>query len=46
MNALNFNLDLIQKYSVPGPRYTSYPPATQFSDQVPRERVLEKIRAN
>jgi len=46
MNALNFNLDLIQKYSVPGPRYTSYPPATQFSDQVPKERVLEKIRAN
>ena len=24
-------LDLIRKYSVPGPRYTSYPPATQFS---------------
>ncbi|HVU35409.1 MAG TPA: oxygen-independent coproporphyrinogen III oxidase [Opitutaceae bacterium] len=25
------NLDLIRKYSIPGPRYTSYPPATQFT---------------
>ena len=25
------NLDLVRKYSVPGPRYTSYPPATQFT---------------
>lgn len=25
------DLELIQKYSVPGPRYTSYPPATQFT---------------
>jgi oxygen-independent coproporphyrinogen-3 oxidase len=27
-------LDLIKKYSVPGPRYTSYPPATQFTDNL------------
>jgi len=25
------NLDLIRKHSIPGPRYTSYPPATQFA---------------
>ncbi len=25
------DLELIRKYSVPGPRYTSYPPATQFT---------------
>lgn len=25
------NLDLIRKYSIPGPRYTSYPPATKFT---------------
>lgn len=25
------DLDLIRKYSIPGPRYTSYPPATQFT---------------
>jgi oxygen-independent coproporphyrinogen-3 oxidase len=26
----SLNLDLIRKYSVAGPRYTSYPPATRF----------------
>jgi oxygen-independent coproporphyrinogen-3 oxidase len=26
----SLNLDLIRKYSIPAPRYTSYPPATQF----------------
>ncbi len=25
------DLDLIRKYSIPGPRYTSYPPATMFT---------------
>jgi len=25
------DLDLVRKYDVPGPRYTSYPPATQFT---------------
>src|SRR2546423_483786 len=25
------DLDLIRKYSIPGPRYTSYPPATKFT---------------
>lgn len=25
-----FDLSLVRKYSVPGPRYTSYPPATRF----------------
>lgn len=28
------NLDLIRKYSIPGPRYTSYPPATKFTDHL------------
>ena len=46
MSMLQVNLDLIKKYNVPGPRYTSYPPATQFSEQAPKELVLEKIRAN
>ena len=27
----SLDLELIRKYSVPGPRYTSYPPATQFT---------------
>jgi len=46
MSLLKVNLDLIKKYNVPGPRYTSYPPATQFSDEMPREVVLENIRVN
>src|SRR3954471_10233659 len=28
------DLDLIRKYAVPGPRYTSYPPATKFTTQL------------
>lgn len=27
-------MDLIRKYSIPGPRYTSYPPATKFTDDL------------
>ncbi len=30
----SLNLDLIRKYTMPAPRYTSYPPATQFTDQL------------
>lgn len=30
MSALNVDLDLVRRYNVPGPRYTSYPPATHF----------------
>ena len=29
--AATLDLDLIRKHSIPGPRYTSYPPATQFT---------------
>ena len=29
-----FQEDLINRYDKPGPRYTSYPPATEFQDQV------------
>jgi oxygen-independent coproporphyrinogen-3 oxidase len=32
MNTLHVDLDLVKRYSVPGPRYTSYPPATQFRE--------------
>src|ERR1041384_5787876 len=38
------NLDLVRKYNQPGPRYTSYPPATRFEASSPRERFLERIR--
>jgi len=29
--AVSLDLDLIRKHSIPGPRYTSYPPATKFT---------------
>jgi oxygen-independent coproporphyrinogen-3 oxidase len=43
MSKLNVDLDLVQKYNVPGPRYTSYPPAPQFSDKVTWPEVAAKI---
>jgi len=43
MNALRVDFDLIRKYSVPAPRYTSYPPATRFTE-ISAEVVLEHIR--
>ena len=30
-NRLEFDLDLLRRYDRPGPRYTSYPTAPQFS---------------
>ena len=44
MSRLNVDLRLVEKYNVPGPRYTSYPPATHFTNQVPGEALREKIR--
>jgi oxygen-independent coproporphyrinogen-3 oxidase len=46
MPRLNVNLDLVKKYNVPGPRYTSYPPATKFTDAVGVEEVRASIRRN
>ena len=43
MSTLNVDLNLVQKYNVPGPRYTSYPPAPQFTDQVTWPEVAAKI---
>lgn len=33
MNKINVSLDQLRKYNVPGPRYTSYPPATHFTEE-------------
>jgi oxygen-independent coproporphyrinogen III oxidase len=46
MSMLKVDLDLVKKYNVPGPRYTSYPPATHFTEEVPEHVFEEKIRAN
>jgi len=43
---LKVDLDLVKKYNVPGPRYTSYPPATHFTTEVSPEMFVEQIRAN
>jgi oxygen-independent coproporphyrinogen III oxidase len=46
MKTLNVDLDLVRKYNVAGPRYTSYPPATKFTDAVTLEQLSEKIADN
>ena len=46
MSTLNVDLDLVQKYNVAGPRYTSYPPATKFTDTVTWEQLSAKIEDN
>ncbi len=43
MSKRNLDLDLIQKYNMPGPRYTSYPPAPRFTDQITWPEVAAKI---
>ena len=46
MSVMEVDLELIKKYNVPGPRYTSYPPANHFSEQVSFDEIRSKIRAN
>jgi len=46
--AAPLDLDLIRKYAIPGPRYTSYPPATRFhagfgDDEVARSLVDDNL---
>ena len=46
MGKLEVDLKLVSKYNIPGPRYTSYPPATCFSDTVKTDTVREHIEIN
>ncbi len=46
MSKLTVDLDLVQKYNVPGPRYTSYPPATHFTEEVDRGALMDEIKRN
>ena len=46
MSTLKVDLALVKKYNVPGPRYTSYPPATHFTEKVTFDMLRDKIRAN
>jgi oxygen-independent coproporphyrinogen-3 oxidase len=43
MSTLQVDLDLIKKYNVPGPRYTSYPPAPQFTDKISFDDLQNRI---
>jgi len=45
MSALHVDLELIRKYNVAAPRYTSYPPATHFAEMDERT-VRERICRN
>ena len=33
MNPITVSLEQLRKYNIPGPRYTSYPPATHFTEE-------------
>jgi oxygen-independent coproporphyrinogen-3 oxidase len=46
MSALKVDLNLVEKYNVAGPRYTSYPPATKFTDALTWPDLAEKILEN
>jgi oxygen-independent coproporphyrinogen-3 oxidase len=46
MSQLRVNLDLVRKYNLAGPRYTSYPPATRFTEQVTWPQLAEELIAN
>lgn len=46
MKTLQVDLDLVKKYNVAGPRYTSYPPATKFTDAVTAAQLDAKIEEN
>jgi oxygen-independent coproporphyrinogen-3 oxidase len=46
MSALKVDLNLVQKYNVAGPRYTSYPPATKFSDALAWPELADRILEN
>lgn len=46
MSAATINLDLVRKYNQPGPRYTSYPPATKFAPDYEKQVFIDRIREN
>jgi len=46
MSGLKVDLNLVQKYNVPGPRYTSYPPTTKFSGDLSWAQLADCIRDN
>jgi oxygen-independent coproporphyrinogen III oxidase len=43
MSHATVDLDLVRKYNQPGPRYTSYPPATRFGS-LDKDLLMDRIR--
>ena len=43
--SLSLNKEIIQKFDVPGPRYTSYPTAPEWKDDFLQETYGEKLKA-
>lgn len=41
---LNIDMEQVEKYNVPGPRYTSYPTAVQFQTSLEEEFVVDRLR--
>ena len=46
MKTLPVDLELVKKYNVAGPRYTSYPPATKFTGSITWDALASRIEAN
>src|SRR3954469_25818185 len=46
MSSLKVDLNLVEKYNVAGPRYTSYPPATKFTDALIWPQLADRILEN
>ena len=46
MSMLKVDLELVKKYNVAGPRYTSYPPATKFTETLNWPELAERILEN
>ncbi|MCC7377688.1 MAG: oxygen-independent coproporphyrinogen III oxidase [Verrucomicrobiales bacterium] len=46
MSGLHVDLDLIRKYNVAGPRYTSYPPANRFTEEFSEAQAAEELDAS
>ena len=45
-NNVTFDTALIKRYDVAGPRYTSYPPATQFTDKIGKRNYQAWARSS
>src|SRR2546426_1114042 len=46
MRGLKIDLKLVQKYNVAGPRYTSYPPATKFTEKLTWPELADRLFEN